>query len=431
MTLADLDNEVSYAGDDVTVAFAIPFPFQVNSHIKVYLVVDSTGVETLQTLYTLSGAGGATGTCTMDTAPATGETLYIRRVLPLTQEVDYTDNDAFGAATSEAGLDRLVMLIQQLRTDLNRALVKEGQVGDNFDADSNKIINLTDGVDVQDAMTVGQASALVNAAVALVQSFPEVAVVSAFALTLLDDANAAAMRTTLGLGPLATSAAAGTTGEVIRGDGTASNQLTDGLGLAKTGSSAFGISCELNTTSDNSGAGSAIAAHVIEELKTNKRFYIYASSGLGLKLVASETFQISLDNDVTDNIDLYVGGIRSGGLELGYREIGWTTQNADFTLDLATHLTAIPNNGIRKTNTTAYSYTIPLDATDNFPDGYVLPIANMGSAGAISIVPTGGVTLRLAGSTSASATRTFAAGAFGGICKLGTDDWVAYGSGVT
>ncbi len=158
MTLADLDNTVSYAGNDVTVAFAIPFPFEVNSHIKVYSVVDATGVETLISTYSLSGAGGLTGTCTMDVAPATGETLFIRRELPLTQEVDYTDNDAFGAATSEAALDRLVMLVQQLRTDLNRALVKEGQVGTDFDADSNKIINVTDGVDVQDAMTVGQAS---------------------------------------------------------------------------------------------------------------------------------------------------------------------------------------------------------------------------------------------------------------------------------
>jgi len=431
MTLADLDNTVSYAGDDVTVAFAIPFPFLVNTHIKVYIVVDSTGVETLTTAYSLSGAGGLTGTCTTDVAPATGETLFIRRVLPLTQDTDYQDNDAFGAATSEATADKAVMVMQQITTDLARALRKEGQVSDDYDAGGNKIRSLDDGVEIDDAATVGQISALVNAAVALVQAFPSTVVVTAFAETILAAANAAAVRTILGLGPLATSAASGTTAEFIRGDGTASGTLTDSMLIEKTGNSPSSVIGSFTALVDNNGAGAAIAQVVASEDKTGKLIRLEASSTTGLAIEASEAFAISIDGGTTDHYGLYDGGLVIDGLEAGYREIGWTTSNADFTLDLATHLTAIPNNGIRKTNTTAYSYTIPLDATDNFPDGYVLPITNMGSAGAISIVPTGGVTLRLAGSTSASATRTFAAGAFGGICKLGTDDWIAYGSGVS
>ena len=163
MTLANLQNSIPYAGDGVTVDFPIPFPFEVNAHIKVYLVVDSTGVETLQSLYSLTGAGGLTGTCTMDVAPAVGETLFIRRELPLTQETDYQDNDAFDAATSEVSLDRRVQQIQQLATDISRALRKFGQSGDYFDAGNSVISNVADGVATTDAMTVGQVSALVNA----------------------------------------------------------------------------------------------------------------------------------------------------------------------------------------------------------------------------------------------------------------------------
>ena len=431
MTLANLQNSVPYGGNGVTVAFPIPFPFEVNAHIKVYLVVDSTGVETLQTNYSLTGAGGLTGTCTMDVAPATGETLYIRRVLPLTQETDYQDNDAFDAATSEKTVDRMAQMIQQLAKDISRTLKMYGEVGEDFDAGGAKITSLADGIEVDDAMTVGQASTLVNAAVALVSTFPALAVVTTFAKTLLDDTTAAAMRTTLGLGPLATSAAAGTTGEVIRGDGTSSSTLTGDFTWDKSASSAGTVTESLSAYSNNTGAGPATVTIQAKEKKTNKKFYVQVASAFGIDMIASEAFNISLDNGVTDHYELYSGGIRAKGLELGYREIQWTTHNASFTIDLATDLTAIPNNGLRKTDANPYNYTIPLNATDAFPIGYVLPIMNMGTAGSISIVPTGGVTLRLAGSTSASATRVFAAGAFGGICKLGADDWVAYGSGVS
>ena len=430
MTLANLQNSVPYGGDGVTVAFPIPFPFEVNAHIKVYLVVDSTGIETLQSNYSLTGAGGLTGTCTMDVAPAIGETLYIRRVLPLTQETDYQDNDAFDAANSEATVDRLAQMIQQLAKDISRTLKMYGEVGENFDAGGAKITGLADGVAVDDAATVGQASTLVNAAVALVSTFPALAVVTTFAKTLLDDTTAAQMRTTLGLGPLATSSAAGTTAEVIRGDGTASQTLTGDITLDKT-TGVGNLNCNLLAQAGNTGAGFARAIIKAAETKGGKSIEMRASSSVGVDIIASEAFNISLDSGTTDHFELYSGGMRVKALEIGYREIGWVTKNTSFTIDLATDLTATPNLGLRKTDANPYNYTIPLNATDAFPIGYVLPIANIGTAGSVSIVPTGGVTLRLAGSTSASATRVFAAGAFGGITKIGADDWIAYGSGVS
>jgi len=430
MTLANLQNTVSHAGDDVTVAFAIPFPFEVNAHIDVYLVVDSTGVETLQTNYSLTGAGGLTGTCTMDVAPETGQTLFIRRVLPLTQETDYQDNDAFDADTSEVSLDRLAQQVQQIATDLARALRKSGQTGANFDAAGAGITDVADGVEPGDAATVGQISSLVAAAVAIVQTFPA-ASVSAFMVTLLDDVDSVTARATLGLGSLATISHISDSTKFLRADGNFSPALTDYFEVVKTTNSAGNQTAYIQASCSNAGAGRAIARVAAAESKTGKSVSFNVDSTSGNALVSSQQLQISVDGELTKPYLMTNDGMSLNSKQFGYREIGWVTKNTSFTLDLATDLTALPSQGLRKTDANPYNYTIPLNATDAFPEGYTLPIMNLGTAGAVSIVPTGGVTLRLAGSTSASATRVFAAGAFGGICKVGADDWVAYGSGVS
>ena len=113
-----------YVGNGSTTAFATQFRFLQNSDIKVILAVTATGVETDQveiTNYTLTGAGlDAGGTVTMLIAPAVGETLTIKRDVPLTQGTDYVENDNFPAESHEDALDKLTMIAQQIQEEVDR-----------------------------------------------------------------------------------------------------------------------------------------------------------------------------------------------------------------------------------------------------------------------------------------------------------------------
>lgn len=126
MTVSTTTSRVSYSGNGLTDEFSVPFLFLDNSHLVVILVVDSTGVETTQTItthYTVTGAGNdAGGTLTMVTAPTSGETLVILRDTTIDQETDYQANDTFPAETHETALDKLTLISQELDTELSRTL---------------------------------------------------------------------------------------------------------------------------------------------------------------------------------------------------------------------------------------------------------------------------------------------------------------------
>lgn len=125
MTVSTTTGRTSYAGDGSTTAFAVPWPFKANTDVAAYLVASDGSYTTLtySTHYSVTGAGTASGgTLTMVTAPASGQVLVIVRQPPLTQPTDYRVNDSFPAETHEAALDRIVMQLQWVQAQVDRAL---------------------------------------------------------------------------------------------------------------------------------------------------------------------------------------------------------------------------------------------------------------------------------------------------------------------
>lgn len=98
-------------GNGTTTAFATTFTFQKATD----LLVTVAGVtKTLNSDYTVSGAGNATGTVTFTVAPANLAAVVISRVVDLKQTVSFRQNRTFDPTTVESAIDRLAMGLQQL-----------------------------------------------------------------------------------------------------------------------------------------------------------------------------------------------------------------------------------------------------------------------------------------------------------------------------
>lgn len=170
MTVSSQVNRKDYSGNGSTTNFATEFRFLEDSHLRVILTVDSTGVETVQSLttnYTVTGKGeDSGGTVTMIIAPATGETLTIIRDVPVTQQTDYVENDDFPAESHERALDKLTMIVQQQQEEISRSVkVTEGNVGSGLTIPAPEDGKLLRGNDTGgfDNVTILQLGAVVDA----------------------------------------------------------------------------------------------------------------------------------------------------------------------------------------------------------------------------------------------------------------------------
>lgn len=119
MSLSNTMTEQTYQGNGSIDTFAIPFVFFDNSQVYVDSYNTQTTVNQTLTLgveYTVSGSNVVFGT-----APTSNEQIRVYRVTPKTQVIDYIASGAFAADDHERGMDRMVMMIQELTTMVQAA----------------------------------------------------------------------------------------------------------------------------------------------------------------------------------------------------------------------------------------------------------------------------------------------------------------------
>lgn len=251
MTIASQTSRITYTGDGVTTAFAVPFYFQANSDIVVYLQ-NTTGSATLQIFGTNYGLTGATlsagGTCTFVTAPASGYLISIYRDPPMTQTTSYNNNDPFPAKSHELALDKTATIDQRTRDLVSRSLhLTDGEASTvttlaSIATRKNKLL----GFDLNGAIIYSTGPTFINS--------------TATASAIIDSRATASVTTfPLSVSTLRTNgyATAGDGGEAIytRGVGTSVGAFQDGSGVWWN----LVISSEINLRALGAGQGSGAA----------------------------------------------------------------------------------------------------------------------------------------------------------------------------
>jgi len=145
---------IQYLGNSVTTDF--PFSWSSGDPSEIYVKLDGVllteGVEYELTDYTLEFGG----TQVFNTAPTTGQVVYVYRDTPVTQQLDYVDGEPFPTDTHEFQLDKDTRILQEIieggraiggRVDLS-AIQWEETVEITNTSGNNAIINTwtTDGL---------------------------------------------------------------------------------------------------------------------------------------------------------------------------------------------------------------------------------------------------------------------------------------------
>lgn len=168
------------------------FPINTSSDLTVLKRVTATGVETTlteTTNYTVSKNADGTGTVTTVTAIETTEEIHVIRDTPNTQETSLTQGGAFNAKNLETALDKLTKLVIENKDKIDRVLKTP-------ETDSAILdMELPNSVDRASKFLTFDAN---GEPTATTEKTAGTVTFSAFGESLVDDADAAEARDTLG-----------------------------------------------------------------------------------------------------------------------------------------------------------------------------------------------------------------------------------------
>jgi WD40 repeat protein len=194
MTISTEAQPLSYNGNGVVTAFAITWRYLLKADV-VATLRSAAGVETVQVLitnYTLTDADvEAGGTLTMLVAPASGTTLVITLEPPNTQSSSLPLGGPFPSSAVEDALDRLAQQINKIENITDRAMLVPK-------TDTQSGSNLALPIDSLRASKFSAWDAT-GKPIAAAGTSANLAPVSAFVDTLLDDSTADIFLTTLGM----------------------------------------------------------------------------------------------------------------------------------------------------------------------------------------------------------------------------------------
>lgn len=127
MSIATPTAKQQYTLSSGAQALPVPFYFLEDDHVKVIKAGTPDVTLVKGTDYTIAGAGdedGGTVTTIAGTSAdlQAGDQITIKREISITQTVNYVYNDRFPAETHERALDKLTMISQQQKEQLDRAV---------------------------------------------------------------------------------------------------------------------------------------------------------------------------------------------------------------------------------------------------------------------------------------------------------------------
>lgn len=125
MSVQNSTARITYVLTATSESLSVPFYFLDETHLKVWRIPvngSQPSVLTLNSDYSVTGAGNINGGSLAVTGMAVGDSILILRNVDLTQQTRYFEGGRLSGATLERNVDKLTMIDQQLLEKAGRSI---------------------------------------------------------------------------------------------------------------------------------------------------------------------------------------------------------------------------------------------------------------------------------------------------------------------